>query len=58
MKVYKGRDRGTEILEIPPKYAAEAAVRPVQIMDAAAESAGNMETPDAIGTVLCYKVAR
>jgi elongation factor G len=37
MKVYQGRDRGTEISDIPPEYATEAAVRREKMMDAAAE---------------------
>lgn len=37
MKVYKGKDRGVEIEEIPTGYAEEAAERREKIMDAAAE---------------------
>lgn len=37
MKVYKGRDRGLEIEEIPAGYAAEAEARHEKMMDAAAE---------------------
>jgi elongation factor G len=37
MKVYAGRDRGTEITDIPHEYAAEAAERREKMMDAAAE---------------------
>jgi len=37
MKVYQGRDRGTEISDIPPEYATEEAVRREKMMDAAAE---------------------
>lgn len=37
MKVYKGRDRGVEIEEVPPDYAADAAYRREKMMDAAAE---------------------
>jgi elongation factor G len=37
MKVYKGRDRGVVIEEIPSAYAEEAAVRREKMMDAAAE---------------------
>lgn len=37
MKVYKGRDRGVEIEDIPSGYAAEAAERREKMMDAAAE---------------------
>ncbi len=37
MKVYKGKDRGEEIEEIPTGYADEAAERREKIMDAAAE---------------------
>jgi elongation factor G len=37
MKVYKGRDRGVEITEIPTGYAEEAAERREKMMDAAAE---------------------
>jgi elongation factor G len=37
MKVYKGRDRGIEIEEIPAGYAVEAAERREKMMDAAAE---------------------
>ncbi|MCH8978878.1 MAG: elongation factor G [Armatimonadetes bacterium] len=38
MKVYKGKDRGEEIEEIPAEYAEEAKVRREKMMDAAAES--------------------
>jgi elongation factor G len=37
MKVYKGRDRGIEIEEIPTGYTSEAAERREKMMDAAAE---------------------
>src|SRR5579864_5127765 len=37
MKVYKGKDRGEEIEEVPTGYAAEAAERREKMMDAAAE---------------------
>ncbi|MGV3619069.1 MAG: elongation factor G [Fimbriimonas sp.] len=37
MKVYKGKDRGVEIEDIPAGYAAEAAERREKMMDAAAE---------------------
>lgn len=37
MKVYKGKDRGIEIDEIPKGYAEEAAYRREKMMDAAAE---------------------
>jgi len=37
MKVYKGKDRGIEIDDIPAAYADEAAVRREKMMDAAAE---------------------
>lgn len=37
MKVYKGRDRGEEIEEVPTGYASEAAERREKMMDAAAE---------------------
>ncbi len=37
MKVYKGKDRGVEMDEVPAGYAAEAAERREKIMDAAAE---------------------
>jgi len=37
MKVYKGKDRGVEIEEIPAEYADEAAYRREKMMDAAAE---------------------
>jgi len=37
MKVYKGKDRGEEIEEIPSGYAEEAAERREKMMDAAAE---------------------
>lgn len=37
MKVYKGKDRGEEIEDIPSAYAAEAAERRDKMMDAAAE---------------------
>ena len=37
MKVYKGKDRGTEIEEVPAGYAEEAAERREKMMDAAAE---------------------
>src|SRR5579884_2276222 len=37
MKVYKGKDRGQEIDEVPAGYAAEAALRREKMMDAAAE---------------------
>lgn len=37
MKVYKGKDRGTEIDEVPSGYAEEAAERRDKMMDAAAE---------------------
>ena len=37
MKVYKGKDRGTEIEEVPTGYTEEAAERREKIMDAAAE---------------------
>ncbi len=37
MKVYKGRDRGTEIEEVPTGYTEEAAERREKMMDAAAE---------------------
>ncbi len=37
MKVYKGKDRGVEIEEVPSSYAAEAAERREKMMDAAAE---------------------
>jgi elongation factor G len=37
MKVYKGKDRGTEIEEVPSGYAEEAAERREKMMDAAAE---------------------
>ncbi len=37
MKVYKGKDRGVEIDDIPAAYADEAAVRREKMMDAAAE---------------------
>ena len=37
MKVYKGKDRGAEIEEVPSGYTAEAAERREKMMDAAAE---------------------
>lgn len=37
MKVYKGKDRGTEIEEVPAGYADAAAERREKMMDAAAE---------------------
>lgn len=37
MKVYKGKDRGAEIEEVPTGYADEAAERREKMMDAAAE---------------------
>lgn len=37
MKVYKGKDRGIEIEEVPAGYAAEAAERREKMMEAAAE---------------------
>ena len=37
MKVYKGKDRGVEIEDIPSGYAAEAEERREKMMDAAAE---------------------
>ena len=37
MKVYKGKDRGQEIEEVPAGYAEEAAERREKMMDAAAE---------------------
>lgn len=37
MKVYKGKDRGVEIEEVPSGYAEEAAERREKMMDAAAE---------------------
>jgi elongation factor G len=37
MKVYKGKDRGVEIEEVPSGYADEAAERREKMMDAAAE---------------------
>lgn len=37
MKVYKGKDRGVEIEDIPDDYLAEAALRREKMMDAAAE---------------------
>ncbi|MCG9894352.1 MAG: elongation factor G, partial [Fimbriimonadaceae bacterium] len=37
MKVYKGKDRGEEIAEIPAEYAGEAEERREKTMDAAAE---------------------
>ncbi|MBS1707233.1 MAG: elongation factor G [Armatimonadetes bacterium] len=37
MKVYKGKDRGEEIEEVPSGYAVEAAERREKMMDAAAE---------------------
>lgn len=37
MKVYKGKDRGTEIEEVPSGYSEEAAERREKMMDAAAE---------------------
>jgi len=37
MKVYKGKDRGVEIEEVPAGYAEEAAERREKMMDAAAE---------------------
>ncbi|MFO0092484.1 MAG: elongation factor G [Armatimonadota bacterium] len=37
MKVYKGKDRGEEIEEIPAEFADEAAYRREKMMDAAAE---------------------
>ncbi len=37
MKVYKGKDRGTEIEDVPAGYADEAAERRDKMMDAAAE---------------------
>lgn len=37
MKVYKGKDRGIEIEDVPTGYAAEAAERREKMMDAAAE---------------------
>ena len=37
MRVYKGRDRGVEIEEVPSGYSAEAAERREKMMDAAAE---------------------
>jgi elongation factor G len=37
MKVYKGKDRGVEIEDIPTGYAEEAAERREKMMDAAAE---------------------
>lgn len=37
MKVYKGKDRGEEIEEVPTGYSAEAAERREKMMDAAAE---------------------
>lgn len=37
MKVYKGKDRGTEIEDVPTGYSSEAAERRDKMMDAAAE---------------------
>ncbi len=37
MKVYKGKDRGIQVEEIPAGYAGEAAYRREKMMDAAAE---------------------
>jgi elongation factor G len=37
MTVYKGKDRGTEIEEVPSGYAEEAVLRREKMMDAAAE---------------------
>jgi len=37
MKVYKGKDRGEEIEDVPAGYASEAAERREKMMDAAAE---------------------
>lgn len=37
MKVYKGKDRGADIEEVPSGYSAEAAERRDKMMDAAAE---------------------
>jgi len=37
MKVYKGKDRGVEIEEVPAGYAADASERREKMMDAAAE---------------------
>ncbi|MFN8219202.1 MAG: elongation factor G [Fimbriimonadales bacterium] len=37
MKVYKGKDRGEEIEDVPSGYASEAAERREKMMDAAAE---------------------
>jgi elongation factor G len=37
MKVYKGKDRGVEIEDVPAGYASEAAERRDKMMDAAAE---------------------
>jgi elongation factor G len=37
MKVYKGKDRGVEVEDVPSGYAAEAAERRDKMMDAAAE---------------------
>jgi elongation factor G len=57
MKVYKGKDRGEEIEEVPTGYADEAAAMREQIMDAAAEGddelamkylEGEQLTPDEI----------
>ena len=42
MKVYKGKDRGQEIEDIPSGYADEAAERREKIMDAAAEGDDNL----------------
>jgi len=37
MKVYKGKDRGTEVEDVPGNYEVEAAERREKMMDAAAE---------------------
>ncbi len=37
MKVYKGKDRGVEVEDVPSGYAEEAVVRREKMMDAAAE---------------------
>lgn len=42
MKVYKGKDRGIEIEDIPTGYAEEAAYRREKMMDAAAEGDDNL----------------
>lgn len=42
MKVYRGKDRGELIEEIPPEFTSEAAVRREKMMDAAAEGDDNL----------------